>query len=172
MSGTTCSLLGLLNLFSQRLPTDALASCHLDAPLERTPVLVRGGGILVLGGKCTKNIYDGTNERTVLVFPAPSSSSSSSASGQKGSFTLIEDDGKSNDHTNPSRRGYTEIFLSFTVVEGGESVEVDFEVVHRRFELPYEVVWFELPRGDRRTLKVREGKVEAGRKERRVGVMI
>lgn len=118
-------------------------------PLARTLVLVRGGGILVLGGHCTKNIYDGTKERHVLVFPT-----SLSSAGSSGRFTLIEDDGLTNS------TAYTQIELSFAVVQvgGEEAVQVDYEIIHGAFELPYEVLWWELPQRDLRRIVGAAGK--------------
>lgn len=77
-----------------------------DAPLARTPTLVRAGGILILGGACERNIYDGVGSRTALLFPAPGGDS-------HGSFTLIEDDGVSNEHTDEG--AYTELVVSSTL---------------------------------------------------------
>ncbi|KAF7357793.1 BZ3500-MvSof-1268-A1-R1-Chr3-1g06135 protein [Mycena venus] len=122
---------------------------ELDAPLERTPALVRAGAIIILGGTCERNIYDGVASRTALVFPAPTGES-------RGSFTLIEDDGVSNDHTD--KGVYTELVVSFAATEG--EVFVDYEVVHSAYKLPYEVIWFELPVGDKRQLVVKGGKTE------------
>ncbi|KAJ6625766.1 glycosyl hydrolases family 31-domain-containing protein [Mycena sp. CBHHK59/15] len=131
---------------------------ELDAPLARTPVLVRAGGALVLGGACAWNIYDGVKERTAVVFPAPSGAS-------HGSFTLVEDDGVSNDHT--GKGVYTELVLSFAVAEGNSEVVVDYEAVHGAYKLPYEVIWVELPVGDTRKVVVKGGKTE--RRRRSVG---
>ncbi|KAJ7091907.1 glycosyl hydrolases family 31-domain-containing protein [Mycena belliarum] len=128
------------------------AFVELDAPLARTPTLVRAGGVLVLGGACKRNIYDGIASRTALIFPAPSGASS-------GSFTLVEDDGVSNDHT--GRGTYTELVVSFTA-SGSDAVIVDCEVVKGAYKLPYEVIWFELPVGDARKVVVKGGK--AGRR--------
>ncbi|KAJ7141312.1 glycosyl hydrolases family 31-domain-containing protein [Mycena epipterygia] len=121
------------------------AFIELDAPLERTPALVRAGGVLVLGGACTRNIYDGVASRTVLVFPTPTGAS-------HGSFTLVEDDGVSNAHT--GKGVYTELVVSFTT--GGAGAEV----VHGAYKLPYEVIWFELPAGDERKVVVNARKTE------------
>ncbi|KAM0749932.1 hypothetical protein T439DRAFT_381478 [Meredithblackwellia eburnea MCA 4105] len=144
-----------------------------DAPLDRTPVLIRSGGILVLGGDCTDNIYDGTKERTVLVFPSPSRESE-----EEGIFTLIEDDGKTNDHTKSDE--YTELLLSFrTDPTAPEIVEVDYKVVHlsKTFKVGYEVIWWKLPVGDRRELRVKEGSwLEAvegvGDREGQIGIKV
>ncbi|KAJ7495980.1 glycosyl hydrolases family 31-domain-containing protein [Mycena galericulata] len=125
------------------------AFVELDAPLERTPVLVRSGGVFVLGGACARNIYDGVASRAALVFPAPTGEST-------GSFTLIEDDGVSNAHTD--KGVYTELVLSFTA--SGSEIVVDYEVVYGGYELPYDVIWLELPVGDQRKLVVKEGKTE------------
>jgi alpha-glucosidase len=134
----------------------------IDAPLEYTPVLVRGGGILVLGGQCTKNIYDGMDERTIQIFPVPSASNS--LAGRRGSFTLVEDDGKSNDHT--TKGNYTEMVISFEVVD--ETVVIEVEVVKGEYELGYEVLWFELPMDDEREMVGARG-MSLVREGRRVG---
>ncbi|KAJ7071961.1 glycosyl hydrolases family 31-domain-containing protein [Mycena amicta] len=120
---------------------------ELDAPLARTPTLVRAGGIMVLGGACTNNIYDGIAERTALIFPAPIGSS-------QGSFALIEDDGRTNAHTRDGK--FTELTVSFESTEA--EVVVDVEVVKGEYELPYDVVWFELPQGDKRKVSVKAEK--------------
>lgn len=122
---------------------------EMDAPLSRTPVLARGGAILVLGGACHSTIHDGAGSRTVLVFSAPSSATS----GLSGSFTLIEDDGKSNAHLDEGR--FTEIELSFKVV--GETVEVGWKLVHGDYPLPYTYIAWELPKGDMRQLVLGAG---------------
>ncbi|KAI5478030.1 hypothetical protein MNV49_005493 [Pseudohyphozyma bogoriensis] len=113
---------------------------ELDAPLSRTPALVRSGGILVLGGVCTRNIFDGITERTAHIFPSPTKAS-------EGTFTLIEDDGKSNDHT--SKKVYTEIELAFKSADA-TTVEVSYAVVHGKYKLPYDTIFWALPEGDQR----------------------
>jgi alpha-glucosidase len=70
-----------------------------------------------------------------------------------GSFTLIEDDGISNDHT--TAQVYTELSIWFKIVNDAENVEEEVVVagvttVREKFQLPYEWVWFVLPKGDRR----------------------
>jgi alpha-glucosidase len=135
-----------------------------DAPLTRTPVLVRAGAVIILGGACARNIHDGVASRTALVFPTPKGES-------HGSFTLIEDDGVSNDHTGMGV--YTELVVSFAATEA--KVVVDYEVVHGAYKLPYEVIWIELPVGDKRKVVVKEGKTErlkenGGKKE--VGILV
>jgi alpha-glucosidase len=132
----------------------SILCCRLDAPLARTPTLVRSGGIFVLGGACTRNIYDGVAERTALIFPAPTGDS-------RGKFTLIEDDGMSNAHT--GQGVYTELLLSFKAAAPGGVVVVDYEVVHGGYKLPYDVIWFELPASDVRKVVVKGGKTEKRR---------
>ncbi|KAJ7267606.1 glycosyl hydrolases family 31-domain-containing protein [Mycena haematopus] len=134
---------------------------ELAAPLERTPTLVRAGAVLVLGGACTRNIYDGVASRTALLFPAPAGAS-------QGSFTLIEDDGVSNDHTGAGV--YTELVVSFSATEA--AVVVDYEVVRGAYKLPYEVIWFELPRGDERKVVVRREKTERRKDSGEVGIVV
>ncbi|CAE6415464.1 unnamed protein product [Rhizoctonia solani] len=124
----------------------------IDAPLSRTPVLVRAGGILVLSNKCTETVYDGEATRVAHIFP----SSSSQAGGAKGSFKLVEDDGKSNEHV--EKGAFTELELSFQVGEKGQQVvEVDVKELSNSYNLPYSVIWFILPLGDNRKLRVPTG---------------
>ena len=122
---------------------------EMEADLARTPVLARGGAILVLGGPCSSTIYDGVASRTVRIFPSPSSASS----GHTGSFALIEDDGRSNDHLAEGK--YTEIELSFKA--HGDEVEVRSTVVHGQYALPYDYIEWELPKGDSRKLVLGAG---------------
>lgn len=117
-------------------------------------MLVRGGGIIVLGGECTETIYDGRSTRDVLIFPSPTSRSG--LSGMEGSFTLIEDDGKSSDHT--SEGIYTEIQIFFRVVQsetepGVEAIEVGYDVVTWKYTPEAEILWFVLPKGDQRKMQ-------------------
>ncbi|KAJ7485732.1 glycosyl hydrolases family 31-domain-containing protein [Mycena latifolia] len=142
------------------------AFIEMDAPLERTPTLVRAGGVLVLGGACARNIYDGVASRTALVFPAPSGASN-------GRFILIEDDGVSNDHT--GRGVYAELVLSFTAAGANAEVVVDCKVVKGAYKLPYDVIWFELPVGDARKIVVKGGKTERRRQnggKEEVGIVV
>ncbi|KAL8286348.1 hypothetical protein RQP46_004365 [Phenoliferia psychrophenolica] len=134
-----------------------------DVPLARTLVLVRGGGILVLGGACTKNIYDGVNERTALIFPT-----SNSQPGSTGHFTLVEDDGR----TNSTAR--TQLELSFAVVDvkGVEVVQVDYQLACAEFELPFDTIWWELPSGDGRNLVGAAGKEVHRDSEGRFGLKL
>ncbi|KAM0786221.1 hypothetical protein ACM66B_007024 [Microbotryomycetes sp. NB124-2] len=124
----------------------------IDAPLDKIPLLVRAGGVLVLGGSCSRDIYDGTSERTLVIFPAPASHRSSGQSG--GSFTLVEDDFRSNDHTD--KGVYTEIHFWFKVVDS-ESVQVGYDVVRKEWPLPYRDVAVCLPPGDARQVVGAEG---------------
>ena len=101
----------------------------------------------------------------VLLFPSPPSIALSRV-GTTGTFTLIEDDGRTNAHTLDG--AFTELELSFRILceEGVESVEVNYAVVHAGYELLYEVIWFELPKGDARRIAAAEGRravVEEGR---------
>ncbi|KZT44248.1 hypothetical protein SISSUDRAFT_1057221 [Sistotremastrum suecicum HHB10207 ss-3] len=127
---------------------------NLDAPLSAVPSLVREGGIFVLGGPCQRSSHDGVASRTAFIFPSPVISSRARATENvwsSGSFNLIEDDGKTNDHT--TNGTYTELTLSFEVEEASASeVKIDVAVVHRRYSLPYSVIWFVLPHGDLRQL--------------------
>jgi alpha-glucosidase len=175
----------------------------LDAPLNRTPVLVRGGAIVVYGGLCTNGIADGRNVREAVIFAVPSVDTSTSIddsrnttpiprNGTTGTFTLIEDDGFSNDHT---RHGYTEINLSFRVISqtlhctdsatnsnqdsagagipgSKDVVEVDYEIVHAGYALPYDTITFRLPEGDSRTIVPAFGKTLSRSTESREGAVM
>lgn len=124
-----------------------------DAPLHRTPVLVRAGGILLLGAPCSHTIYDGTTSRTALIFPSPSLTTSTS--GSSGTFTLIEDDGGTNAHLEKGE--FTELQLSFAIRAGGDEIEVGCKVVHGGYALPYREMAFELPAGDARQVVAAAG---------------
>ncbi|KAK4049956.1 hypothetical protein OIV83_003780 [Microbotryomycetes sp. JL201] len=120
------------------------------APLEKIPMLVRAGGALMLGGPCTRNIYDGINERTLIVFPAPFKH----PSGQTGTFTLIEDDFRSNNHT--GKGAYTEVQFWFKVVDE-DTVGVGYDVVKKDWPLSYKDVAVRLPPGDARRIVAGDG---------------
>ncbi|CUA68775.1 hypothetical protein RSOLAG22IIIB_03635 [Rhizoctonia solani] len=127
---------------------------NMDAPLSRTPVLVRAGGILVLSNKCTDTVYDGGATRVAHIFP----SIRSQADGSKGTFKLVEDDGKTNEHT--ENGAFTELELNFQVSPGEKAeqeIEVDVKELNNSYTLPYDVVWFILPLGDNRKLRVPAG---------------
>ncbi|CAE6391128.1 unnamed protein product [Rhizoctonia solani] len=130
---------------------------NMNAPLSRTPVLVRAGGILVLSNKCAETVYDGETTRVAHIFP----SLSSKTDGAKGSFKLIEDDGKTNEHA--EKGVFTELELSFQVnlgEKGEQNVEVDVKELKTAYSLPYKIVWFILPPGDGRKLKTAAGSMK------------
>lgn len=132
----------------------------IGTPINRTPVFVRAGGILVLGGVCANTIHDGSYTRVAHLFPAPTSSSllsPPSKSCLEGSFTLVEDDGHTNDHT--LRGIYSDIILSFRVIQGEEDiVVVDYNVVHSGYHLPFGAIEIRLPEGDKRRIVAADGK--------------
>jgi hypothetical protein len=131
-----------------------------DAPIRRCPTLVRSGGILILGGKCHRNIYDGLSSRTALLFPTPASS----ANGCSGRLTLIEDDGCTNAHT--ASGIYTELDICFKAEPKSDRVEVWIEVRHVAYKLPYDTIWFQLPIGDDRTVCLSDaGELRKGKSE-------
>ncbi|KAJ1304276.1 hypothetical protein OPQ81_005436 [Rhizoctonia solani] len=124
---------------------------NMDAPLSRTPVLARAGGILVLSNKCTETVYDGGTTRVAHIFP----SLNSQAHGATGSFRLVEDDGKTNEHV--EKGAFTELELSFQAQpgeKGQQIVEVDVKELSKSYALPFNVIWFILPLGDNRKLRV------------------
>ncbi|SCV71199.1 BQ2448_2787 [Microbotryum intermedium] len=120
----------------------------MDAPLSRTPTLVRAGGILVLGPACKNNISESFRSRHVLIFP------SSTKIGCFGRFTLIEDDGVSNEHT--LNGIYTELEVWFRV-RSAEEVEVGFEVSRNKYVTKWKSLTWELPKGDGRKIVAAEG---------------
>ena len=102
------------------------------------------------GGSCSKTIYDGTSERTLVIYLAPHGH----VSGQQGKFTLVEDDFKSNDHV--GKNSYTEIEFGFESIDD-KTVQVGMQVVREAWELPYEHIRVELPRGDKRRVVAGQG---------------
>ncbi|SGY50174.1 BQ5605_C001g00861 [Microbotryum silenes-dioicae] len=120
----------------------------MDAPLSRTPTLVRAGGILVVGPTCKNNLFESFGSRHVLIFP------SSAQSGCSGRFTLVEDDGVSNEHT--LNGVYTEIDVWYRV-KNFEEVEVGFEVSRNEYVTKWKNLTWELPKGDRRKIVGAEG---------------
>lgn len=130
----------------------------IDAPLNRTPTFVRAGGIMILGGECKNSVVDGSQERTVILFLAPSIPSASIPLGSmSGSFPLIEDDGYSNDHT--IKDVFTEILITFSANKGAlDQIVVDYQVVHAGYRLPYDAINVRLPHGDERIIVSAPGK--------------
>ncbi|KAG8732857.1 hypothetical protein FRC11_010456 [Ceratobasidium sp. 423] len=127
---------------------------NMDAPLPRTPVLVRAGGVLVLSNKCAATVYDGEATRVAHIFP----SLNSQVDGAKGSFKLVEDDGKTNEHA--EKGSFAELELSFQVSpgeKGQQTVEVDIKELSNSYTLPYNIIWFILPIEDTRKLRVPAG---------------
>ncbi|CCO29120.1 hypothetical protein BN14_03122 [Rhizoctonia solani AG-1 IB] len=126
----------------------------MTAPLSRTPTLVRAGGILVLSNKCAETVYDGEATRVAHIFP----SLNSETNGAEGSFKLVEDDGKTNEHA--EKGVFTELELSFQVglgERGRQDVVVDVKELNNTYSLPYDIIWFILPPGDDRKLKTAAG---------------
>ncbi|PRP78004.1 polyamine transporter 3, partial [Planoprotostelium fungivorum] len=120
----------------------------MAAPLSRCPTLVRAGGILVLGGVCQTHAFDraGRTERTVLLFPGPS--------GGEGEFTLVEDDGRTND------AGFRGVFSEISIRFEADASEVRVEMETKRGD--YKGQWdyhFKLPDGDTRTIRGVEEKM-------------
>lgn len=108
----------------------------------------------MLSEKCSNTAYDGDTTRTAHIFPSPTNN----ADGVTGSFTLIEDDGKTNAHV--ERGIFTEIKLSFRVApdnQGSQRVEVGVEIATHSYDLPYDIIWFVLPVGDTRELCLAPG---------------
>lgn len=130
-----------------------LTICKIDAPISYTPTFVRDGGILVLGGKCSNNVMDGLGYRVALIFPTPKSNLKAAVGdslGASGSFTLVEDDGITNDHMKKST--YCELRLSFQVSSDHDQIIIDVDIIHRGYQVPYKVIWFLLPQGDERKM--------------------
>jgi hypothetical protein len=63
---------------------------------------------------------------------------------------LIEDDRVSNDHT--KKASYLELRISFEAERDAKEVVINVEYVHRGYKPKYDIIWFALPRGDRRKI--------------------
>lgn len=105
----------------------------------------------MLSEKCANTAYDGDTTRIAHIFPSPTSK----VYGATGSFKLVEDDGKSNDHV--EKGAFTELELSFQVAPGEKDqhfVEVDVKTLKDSYALPYEIIWFVLPPKDKREIRL------------------
>ena len=110
----------------------------LDAPLERIPLMVPGGGMIPLG-KVMRHVGEQPDDlRQVRVFPHP-------ASGE-GAFTLVEDDGISFGY---QRGEVTEVRLG--VRASADEVALSVEA-SGGYDLPYPTLEFILPPGETRRL--------------------
>ena len=110
----------------------------LDAPLERIPLMVPGGGMIPLG-KVMRHVGEQPDDlRQVRVFPHP-------ASGE-GAFTLVEDDGISFGY---QRGEVTEVRLG--VRASADEVALSVEALGG-YDLPYRALEFILPPGETRRL--------------------
>lgn len=136
----------------------------LPAPIDQCPYLVRAGAILVLGPDLSssspatpaRTVFDPSSQRTrriVTLFPGPSEAFTSSPSASTGRFTLVEDDGLSNDAT---RKGaMTEIHIAFDVASDG-GVECSVTVGALRGYAGQWHLTLQLPEGDERPLRIQE----------------
>ena len=131
--------------------TQADCSAHAEAPLDRCPTLVRDGGIIVLSPPVTDYLALPTpspRTRTVCVYPTPADVLAEGRPGQRtsrGSFSLIEDDGCSNDAATDGL--YTEISVFFEADE--VRVVVGAYVVRAGYAATWDID-FLLPAGDER----------------------
>ncbi|UZJ56955.1 hypothetical protein CBS101457_006275 [Exobasidium rhododendri] len=125
----------------------------LDAPLHRCPTLVREGGVIVLGPAIVSHLPSPAplnRVRTIEIYPTPSDNLKHRSPGRtvsQGSFTLIEDDGVSNEATEHGM--FTEIVVYFCATEKQVTVGARVERAH------YAGTWqlkFSLPESDRRNM--------------------
>lgn len=108
-------------------------------------MLVREGGIIILGSTCKSGVKENDESRTALLFPGHEL-------GSKGEFTLIEDDGISSNHT--LRGAYLELKIMFEIIRRDEEqvIAVDTEYIHREYDPKFKSISFVLPHGDEREI--------------------
>jgi alpha-glucosidase len=108
-----------------------------QAPLERIPLFLRGGGVIPMG-KVMRYIGEQPDDlRQAFVFPHPECG--------EGTFKLIEDDGISFAYR---EGGYTELLLKVEAIP--ERITLVAESIHEGYELPYDEIEFVLPPGEGR----------------------
>ena len=110
-----------------------------QAPLERFPLFVRGGGMIPMGKAMRHFGEQPDDQRHVYLFPHPDTGT--------GTFHLIEDDGVSFDYR---KGGYTELALTLDATP--KRVDVDLRAVHTGYKVPYDQIELILPPGDQRPL--------------------
>lgn len=141
----------------------------LAAPITTCPYLVRAGGIVVTSPRSEKTkattVFRPSELRTtriVTLYPGPFSSLSQ-RSARMGHFTLVEDDGVSNDATSQDGAGMTEIDIRFAVCDTDLGcVDVDVSVGALKGYAGEWKLMISLADGDTRRLRatssVREGR--------------
>lgn len=117
---------------------------------------MRAGGILALSGFAEETVFSerARTEREFQLFPLPSSAKIFSSQSQSEVFTLIEDDGRSNDATKSGK--FNEIDISFST-NANPSDLVQVKISPRR--TAFSGIWewqFILPKGDQRKLRLEE----------------
>lgn len=110
-----------------------------QAPLERIPLFVRGGGMIPMGKAMRHFGEQPDDQRQVYLYPHPNTGA--------GRFHLLEDDGVSFDYR---RGGFTELALKLDATP--ERVDVNMRAVYTGYELPYDQIELILPPGDQRLL--------------------
>jgi len=114
----------------------------VPAPLERTPMLVRAGGILPLG-KVMRFVGEQVDDlRQIFLFPNRRQGS--------GHFTLIEDDGISLGY---QRGEFTE--LKINLQTNLDEIQLEIDYGRHGYPLPYEALEVIVPIGEERPLKVK-----------------
>jgi alpha-glucosidase len=132
---------------------------EVDAPLDRIPLLVPGGGIIPMG-KGMRHVGEQPDDlRQAYVFPHPDRG--------QGAFTLVEDDGVSHDY----RRGaFTEVLLE--IIAEPDCLTLRACLLHAGYPLPYTEVEFVLPPDERRRVAVEAGSEHTSSEDGRRRVVI
>jgi alpha-glucosidase len=108
----------------------------VPAPLERIPLLAAEGALIPMGRSMQYVGSEADNVRQVLAFP-----------GKEGSwqFDLVEDDGVTNDY----REGRQTI-LRLQIESDPSRILLGIEYLSKGYQLPYTVIDFLLPQGEKR----------------------
>jgi alpha-glucosidase len=149
-SGGTPSVCWWYDLHAKRWiqPADNQVERYLtiSAPLNVCPVFIRENGILVLAGESKTSVFEAAarSERTVKLFPSPSERG---VEAEPTTFTIVEDDGVSNEAS--ANGAYTE--LQLTCSSGQTEIHFKIESIHTRYKGRWK--WkVELPGGDERRI--------------------
>lgn len=118
---------------------DGGQTIEVDAPLERIPLFVRGGGVIPMGKMMRHFGAQPDDLRQILLFP--------SLHGEGNSFRLIEDDGISHGY---QQGEYTEI--EWRLSSNQEQIQVHANILHKGYPLPYTEFEVIVPPGEERPM--------------------
>ncbi|KAL1925681.1 uncharacterized protein VTP21DRAFT_564 [Calcarisporiella thermophila] len=114
----------------------------LKAPLmDLPPILVLEGGIIPTGPVMPYISRKFDTERVIYIFP--------SRTKRQFEYTLTEDDGETMRYEQGER-----MTLKIEMISSEEDVQVSIRLEENNYRPPYEVVWFALPKEDKRPIKV------------------